>query len=1006
MYPVKLFALAKHLRKARPFRQPENSVSLLALEQRYLLDAAGAATGTEVITENIASEQLDLAIASLNETRGLASAERDADAPVKPVSAFDRDAYRTTNEDGETATQVVFIDGSISNAQDLLSGIDPNADVYFIDPNSDGVEQIADILSRYDNLDAVHILSHGDQGVLRLGNTELTATSMVGEHADELAAIGAALSVDGDILIYGCDFSGGEDGLEAAMILGGLTGADIAASTDDTGAAALGGDWDLETNVGSVETESIQARAFAGLLASPQIDLNFRDGDANLDRAFAARINTFALAFGPTVEITDGDGSTLESATITLTNGPLLRFEVFIADLPAGITVQSTSASEIVLTGTASLEDYALALDKVRVASSNARTVTVSVVVNDGTMDSNVATSTITFVGGAAPTVNDEGNSIQVVEAGSGITQPSVTGNVLTNDSGTNIQITEVHGFADAVGQPLQGAYGTLVLNANGTYTYTPDPSNPTLIGLTSTQSVDDIFSYEVSTQGVAGAGNFGILTITVNGVDDMIDASDNSISVTSETDPTRSGNLVIDDDGSGVDILDRPLTQFVFEDQFNNGQNVDGLTRTVDGIDVSFDIDIAPGFDGSGTGNVSFGTNGGHTGFLQNIIRGPGFDQVGATTTITFSEGVVNLSFLLGDIDRGFSSFQDQFTVTGFLNGNEVTFEAQAAGSVVQSGDDTFYGTGSAIPSDATGNVVIVFDGLVDEVVIEYSGGPDEPTTAQLGIISDLSFQLSNSVSVLTVGPAGQPALTVPPAGLTIAGLYGTLNVFPDGTYTYTVDDTNPTVIALGPNDPPLQDIFDYTINDLLMNQSTAQLIVDVNGTNNDPVAVNDGPFNVTEDIARNGTVLPGTAGQDSDPDGDMLSVSEFTVAGVTGTFMAGETATIPNVGMLIIRADGTFTFTPALNYNGAIPTATYTVVDGNGGSDTATLSFNPVSPTPDAPIAVNDGPFNVTEDTPTMGNVLTNGTADSDPDGDMIEVTSFTVAGLGGSFMAGETA
>ncbi|MEO1707978.1 MAG: DUF4347 domain-containing protein, partial [Pseudomonadota bacterium] len=513
MYPVKLFALAKHFRKARTFRQPENSVSLLALEQRYLLDAAGAATGTEVISENIATEQLDLAIAGLNETRGLADSERGSDAPIKPVSAFDPDAYRTTNGGSEAATQVVFIDGNISNAQDLLSGIDPNADVYFIDPDSDGVEQIAAVLARYDNLEAVHILSHGDQGVLRLGNAELTAQSMVGEHADELAAIGAALSAQGDILIYGCDFSGGEDGLEAAMILGGLTGADIAASTDDTGAAALGGDWVLETNVGSVETNAIEARAFAGLLASPQIDLNERDGSANLNRDFAVRTGIAGLAFGPSVLITDGDGNTLESATITLTGGPLALFEAFAADLPAGITVQSQSPTQIVLTGTASLEAYAQALDKIRIGSVNAGVVMVSVVVNDGTMDSNVATSTITFVGGTAPTANDDTNAIQVVAAGSGATQPSTTGNVLNNDTGANRQITEVHGFANAVGQPLQGAYGTLVLNANGTYTYTPDPNNPTLIGLTSTQSVDDIFSYEVSTQGIAGAGDFGILT-------------------------------------------------------------------------------------------------------------------------------------------------------------------------------------------------------------------------------------------------------------------------------------------------------------------------------------------------------------------------------------------------------------------------------------------------------------------------------------------------------------
>ena len=68
-------------------------------------------------------------------------------------------------------------------------------------------------------------------------------------------------------------------------------------------------------------------------------------------------------------------------------------------------------------------------------------------------------------------------------------------------------------------------------------------------------------------------------------------------------------------------------------------------------------------------------------------------------------------------------------------------------------------------------------------------------------------------------------------------------------------------------------------------------------------------------------------------------------------------------------------------------MPTATYTISDGNGGTDSANLSFADVAPVNDPPVAVDDGPVPVTEDTPATGSVLPN---DSDVDGDLLTVTA----------------
>ena len=68
--------------------------------------------------------------------------------------------------------------------------------------------------------------------------------------------------------------------------------------------------------------------------------------------------------------------------------------------------------------------------------------------------------------------------------------------------------------------------------------------------------------------------------------------------------------------------------------------------------------------------------------------------------------------------------------------------------------------------------------------------------------------------------------------------------------------------------------------------------------------------------------------------------------------------------VGTLTIGSDGSFTFTPLANYNGAVPAVSYTVSDTLGGTGVGQLNLGPVTPVNDAPIAVADS-FTGKEDT-----------------------------------------
>ena len=80
----------------------------------------------------------------------------------------------------------------------------------------------------------------------------------------------------------------------------------------------------------------------------------------------------------------------------------------------------------------------------------------------------------------------------------------------------------------------------------------------------------------------------------------------------------------------------------------------------------------------------------------------------------------------------------------------------------------------------------------------------------------------------------------------------------------------------------------------------------------------VNDVPIIVNESqtTPQNTPAAGNVLLNDSDVEGDNLTLTQFTVAGVTGTFTAGQTASIPGVGTLVVNADGNYTFTPATNY------------------------------------------------------------------------------------------
>ncbi|MGH6649416.1 DUF4347 domain-containing protein, partial [Aquabacterium sp.] len=167
-------------------------------------------------------------------------------------------------ETSSVRLELVFVDASVPDAEQLVALLQGQNDagrtleIHWLDAQSDGVSQITEVLKGRQGIDALHLIGHGDGEGMQLGNDRLDGAGL-NLHMGDLASWGGALSADADLLLYGCDLASSSAGRALVDNLALLTGADVAASTDATGSALLGGDWTLEYQDGRIETSVAMA---------------------------------------------------------------------------------------------------------------------------------------------------------------------------------------------------------------------------------------------------------------------------------------------------------------------------------------------------------------------------------------------------------------------------------------------------------------------------------------------------------------------------------------------------------------------------------------------------------------------------------------------------------------------------------------------------------------------------------------------------------------------------
>ncbi|MBI6948312.1 Ig-like domain-containing protein [Pseudomonas koreensis] len=310
---------------------------IMSLEPRMLFDGAVAATVADAAAQADSHPAADAAKAPTADHPSVSKdthGQADATPAASPVAV--------------PGQSVVFVDARVKDADSLLKGVAPGAQVVKLDASKDGLQQIADYLDQHSGVSSVQIIAHGNAGDLWLGNSYLSADN-VAQRSALLADIGKDMNVGGDILIYGCYTAEGDRGLSFVDSLAQLTGRDVAASNNRTG---VGGDWDLEIATGKIESANVLSTLsmseYQWGLATWTATNNANTGVGSLRAALASAQNGDIVTFGTsmTVQLTsellinknitvDGDLNNDGVADVTLDG----QYKTRVVEITSGNTV-------------------------------------------------------------------------------------------------------------------------------------------------------------------------------------------------------------------------------------------------------------------------------------------------------------------------------------------------------------------------------------------------------------------------------------------------------------------------------------------------------------------------------------------------------------------------------------------------------------------------------------------------------------------------------------------
>ena len=695
------------------------------------------------------------------------------------------------------------------------------------------------------------------------------------------------------------------------------------------------------------------------------IDVLANDSDADIgDVLTITQVDGKNIAVGGSVAVTNGTVTLNADGTLTFTpsanyNGPV-DFTYTVTDgltpVVAKVHVDVTPVNDAPLATddrATSLEDAPVVLnllsndsdpdgDKLTITEINGQPVSPgdTVTVPNGTVTLN-ADGTVTFnpdpgyngpvefdytvadptgatdtahvtldVGGVndAPTaVADVGSTDEdtalVVSAADGVIKGAGTD---TDPDGDSLSVSAVSFGATSgtVGQPLDGAWGSLTLNADGSYTYTP---NAAAQALDDSESQVDVFTYTVTDP--SGLTSTTTLTLTVTGRNDAPVAIDDSATTPEDT-PVTINVLGNDSDPDGepltiTEINGQPVVPGTPITLFDAvGNPIGEVTLNPDG---TLTFDPVPNYNGpvDFTYTVSDGTatDVGNVHIVVDDLNDP--PTARDETVAGVEDAPVSFDPRANDSDPD----GDPLTITEIngqpiVPGGSVTLP-QGVLSMNPDGSLTFTpnpdfngpvvfdytvadGRGGTDVGTVTINVAPVDD--ASKLVADTNSVPEDTSATGNVLANDSDIDNNLTVSSFAVGGktynAGDTA--------TIAGI-GTITIGVNGDYSFVPDaNWNGTVPQIT-----------YITN----TGSSSTLDITVTPVDDASVLAPD-TKTVAEDSNATGNVLA----NDSDVD-NVLTIATFTVDGQTYTF--GQTATLAGIGTITIAQNGDYVFVPEANWN-----------------------------------------------------------------------------------------
>ncbi|PLY13126.1 MAG: hypothetical protein C0631_14665, partial [Sedimenticola sp.] len=571
-----------------------------------------------------------------------------------------------------------------------------------------------------------------------------------------------------------------------------------------------------------------------------------------------------------------------------------------------------------------------------------------------------VDTATVTII---INPVNDApvAGTIDVEPDGTTTVDPNSVGvgdyeHTIPEDTSVSGQVmaTDVDGDALVYSQNSAPSHGSVVVNPDGSYTYTPNPD----------YNGNDSFTVLVDDGN--GGTDISTVYIIITPVQDPSLITEGFGSVTEDTIFTTSGHLNITDVDGPQDEHFTPQNNvpgahgtFSIDSNGNwtyNLNNNDPAVQALDAGESMTEVFPVTGVDGTPS-TVTVIINGVDENRPPNALN---------DSASTDEDVPVTISVLGNDNDPD----GDPLTVTGFTQPSNGTVTQLSNGTFEYTPNPNYFGIDTFTYTITDG-----ISGSDTATVTINVGGVAEPPTA--GDDSGSSPVIGAPITVNVLSNDSDPDGTLDPATVQIVGTANPgdpLTVLGEGTWTV---DLATGAITFTPEagftaDPaPIS----YTVDDNEGNTSNSATVMVTYG--DIPIASND----TSTGNPTNTPVTVNVLSNDSDPDG---SLDPATVQ-IVGTANPGDSLTVPGQGVWSVNTTtGEITFTPEAGFTADPTPIQYTVDDNDGNtSNTATVTID-YSVVP--PIATNDTSSGNATNTAVTVDVLGN---DSDPDGSLDPAT-----------------